>query len=46
MKRKNFYLPEALFSRLEDYCARYGVTQAEVVRMAIHLFLKSQEAKK
>lgn len=42
MKRKCYYLPEELLHRLRKYCETLGLKEAEVVRLAIHMFIQSQ----
>jgi hypothetical protein len=44
-KRKNFYLPEQLVEALTAYCAKFGYSEAEVVRLALRRFFENAEAK-
>ena len=41
MKKKCYYLEEELSARLKEYCVRYGLKEAQVVRMALHVFIRN-----
>lgn len=40
MKRKNYYLPQPLLTKLAKRAKREGVSQSELVRKALEQFLK------